>query len=54
MNGDWFYTITYGNFGDCGKDTIRSPSDKFTPWMITQSKCFARKGIERLSRSVEA
>ena len=44
----------YGNFGDGGKATKRSPLDNLTGCAITQSKGFTRKGIERVSRSVWA
>ena len=54
MHGDWFYTIKYGIFGDGGKGKRRSPPDNLTRWIITQSKGFTRKGIEKISRSVRA
>ena len=52
MYGDWFYTTGYGIFGHEVKATKRSPSDNLTRWIITQSKGFTRKGIEKISRSV--
>ena len=36
------------------KATERSPHDNLTRWIITQSKCFTRKGIDQISRSVRA
>ena len=52
MHGDWFYTTDYGIFGHEVKATGRSPSDNLTRWMITQSKGFTKKGIEKISRSM--
>ena len=54
MYGDWFCTTSYGIFGHEVKATERSPLDNLTGWIITQSKCFTRKGIEKISRSVRA
>ena len=54
MYGDWFYTTGYGIFGHEVKATKRSPPDNLTRWIITQSKGFTRKGIEKISRSVRA
>ena len=54
MYGDWFYTSGYGIFGHEVKATKRSPPDNLTRWIITQSKGFTRKGIEKTSRSVRA
>ena len=54
MHGDWFYTTGYGIFGHEVKATKRSPSDDLTRWIITQSKGFTRKGIEKISRSARA
>ena len=54
MHGDWFYTTGYGIFGHEVKATKRSPPDNLTRWIITQSKGFTRKGIEKISRSVRA
>ena len=54
MHGDWFYTTDYGIFGHEVKATERSPPDNLTQWIITQSKGFTRKGIEKTSRSVMA
>ena len=54
MHGDWFYATGYGIFGHEVKATKRSPPDNLTRWIITQSKGFTRKGIEKISRSVRA
>ena len=54
MNGDWFYTTNYGIFGHEVKTTKRPPPDNLTRWIITQSKGFTRKGVEKISRSVRA
>ena len=54
MYGDWFYTTGYGIFGHEVKDNDRSPPDNLTRWIITQSKSFTVKGIEKISRSVWA
>ena len=42
------------NFGDGEKVTESSPSDNLTRWIITQSRGFTRKDIEKVSRSVQA
>ena len=52
MHGDWFYTTDYGIFGNEVKATERSPPDDLTRWIITWSKGFTRKEIEKISRSV--
>ena len=52
MHGHWFYTADYGIFGHEVKVTERSPPDNLTQWIITQSKGFTKKGIEKLTRSV--
>ena len=54
MHGDWFCTTGYGVFGHEVKATKRSPPDNFTRWVMTQSKGFTRKGIEKSSRSMRA
>ena len=54
MYGDWFYTTDYGTFGLEVKATERSPPDNLTRWIITQSKGFTRKSIEKISRSMRA
>ena len=54
MYGDWLYTTGYGIFGHEVKATKRSPPDNLLRWIITQSKGFTRKGIEKISRSVRA
>ena len=40
-------------FGHNVKATERSP-DNLTRWIITQSKCFTRKGFEKISKSMRA
>ena len=52
MYGEWFYTTDFGIFGHEVKALERSPLDNLTRWIITQSKGFTRKGIEKISRSV--
>ena len=52
MHGDWFYTTDHGIFGHELKTKERSPSGNLTRSIITQSKGFTRKGIEKISRSV--
>ena len=52
MYGDWFYTTDFAVFGHNIKTTVRSLSDDLTQWIITQSKRFTRKCIEKISRSV--
>ena len=54
MHGNWFYTTNYGIFGHEVKATERSPPDNLTRWIITRSKGFTRKDIEKISRSVRA
>ena len=54
MHGDWFYTTGYGIFGHEIKTTKRSLPDNLTQWIITRSKGFTRKGIEKITRSVRA
>ena len=51
---DWFYTTGYGIFGHEVKATKRSPSENLRRWIITQSKAFTTKGIEKISRSMRA
>ena len=41
MYGEWFYTTDYGIL-----------VDNLTRWIIAQSKGFARKAIEKISKSV--
>ena len=53
INGDWFNSTEYGNFGDGGKNTKRSPLGNFTRWTITKSKKIL-KGIEMVSKYVRA
>ena len=40
---DCFFAKAYGNFGDIGKATPKSPPDNLTRWIITQSKSFYGK-----------
>ena len=54
IHGDWFYTTSYAIFTTGSKATKSSPPDNLTRWIITQSKGFTRKGIEKISRSVRA
>ena len=54
MYGDWFYTTDYAIFGHEVKATERSPPDNLTRWIMTQSKGFTKKAIEKISRSVRA
>ena len=51
MYGDWFYTTDYAIFSHEVKATERSAPDNLTRWIITQSKVFTKKGIEKISRS---
>ena len=52
MHGDWLSTTSYGILDHEVKAKERSPPDNLTPWIITQPKGFARKSIEKISRSV--
>ena len=52
MHRDWFYMTGYGIFGHEVKATGESRPDSLTRWIITQSKAFTRKGIEKISRSM--
>ena len=54
MHGVWFYTTDYGTFGDEVKATETSPPENLTRWIITQSKGFTKKGIEKIRKSVRA
>ena len=54
MHGDWFYTTGDDIFGHEVKATKTSPPDNLTRSIITQSKGFTKKGIEKISRSVGA
>ena len=51
MHGNWFYTTSYGNFGNRRKATKSSPPDNLKRWIITQSNGFTRKCVEKISRS---
>ena len=52
MHENWFHTTNYGIFGHEVKATERSPPENLTQWIITQSKGFTRKGIEKISKSL--
>ena len=52
MHGDWVYTTDHAIFGHKLKATKRSPPDNLTRWIITLSKGFTKKDIEKISRSV--
>ena len=52
MYGDWFHTTDYDIFGHEVKVTERSPPATLTQWIITQSKGFTRKGIQKIRKSV--
>ena len=54
MHWDWFCTTGYGIFGPEVKTTKTFPPDNLTRWIITQSKGFTGKEIEKISRSVRA
>ena len=54
MHGDLFCTTDDGIFGHEVRATKSSSPDSFTRWIITQSKGFTRKGIEKISRPVKA
>ena len=54
MNRNCFYTTKYDIFSDRGKDTKSLLLDNLLQWIITTSKGFALKGIEKISRSVRA
>ena len=54
MYEDWFYTANYVVFGHEVKATERSPPDNLTRWIITRSKGFTKKDIEKIGRSVRA
>ena len=54
MHGDCFYTTDYGIFGHEVKATGRYPPGNLTQCIITRSRGFTRKDIEKVSRSVRA
>ena len=54
MYGDCFYTTHDAILTSELKATKRSPRNNLTQWIITQSKGFTRKSIEKISRSVRA
>ena len=37
-NGDWFYSVSYTNFGYGGKATQSLPQDSIACWTITKSE----------------
>ena len=53
-DGEWFYTTDYTIFGHEVNATERSPPDNLKRLIITESKGFTRKSIEKVSRSVMA
>ena len=54
MNRDWFYMTVFSVFRHNVKAMERSPSDDLTRWIITQPKCFKRKGFEKISKPMMA
>ena len=54
MHGDWLHTTDYDILGHEVKVTERPPPKIVTQWIITRSKGFTKKGIEKVSRSVRA
>ena len=52
--GIGFIRLGYGIFGHEVRATKRSPPYSLTRWIITQSKGFTKKGIEKISRSMMA
>ena len=54
MYGNWFYTKDYAVFGHEIKATERSLPDDHTRLIVTQSRGFTNKYIEKISRSVRA
>ena len=54
MNRDWSYLKKYSVFNNLGTATERCPIENIPRWIITQSKGFARKCIEKVSKSVRA
>ena len=51
IHRNWFYTTDYVIFGHELKAIERSLPGNLTRWIITQSKGFTNKGIEKISRS---
>ena len=47
LNGDWFKTRKFGVIGDAGQEAERFSVGNPTRWIITQSKGFPRKSIEK-------
>ena len=47
MYGDWFYTADHAVFDHEVKGTQRSPPDNLTRWIITQSKGFTKKALNK-------
>ena len=54
MYGERFYMMDCGILGHEIKATEKSPPDNLTRWIVTKSKGFTRKGIEKISRPVMA
>ena len=54
MLESWFYRMDNGIFAHEVKIRERSPTENLTQWIMTQSKSFTRKCIEKISRSVRA
>ena len=54
MYGDGFYTTDFPVFRHNFKAMERCPPENLKRWIITQSKGFTRKRIEKISRSVKA
>ena len=53
MNGNWVPTPAYRHFSNGRKAARRSFSGKLAGRIITQSKVFTRKGIEKKSKSIQ-
>ena len=47
MYGDWFYTTDYAIFGHEVNATETSPPGNLTRWIITQSKGFTKKVLNK-------
>ena len=53
MHDDWFSKTAYGALSDGEKTVERFPPNNLTRWIIVQNKGFIRKGIEKVSKSVQ-
>ena len=53
MNGDRFHTPSYELFSDGRKAPKRSFSNNLAGWIITQSKVFSRKDIEKICKYIQ-